>query len=206
MLWQRKSRISLCNPILIAAILVLLFLKLNGLDVREYQADIGKISWLMTPATISLAIPMYEKIQDLRKNMKAILMGIVGGTLGCLMFLLAFTSIVGLEHSLTVSLLPKSVTTAIGVPLSELSGGIPSITTAAIILTGIIANVLSSYLFSLFRLKEKSAQGVALGTSGHIIATAAANELDPLTGVVSSFSLVVSGLLTAILFPIVLTF
>ena len=199
---QRKFRSPVCNPILIAVGIVLIFMAVTGLDNKDYQSGATAISWLITPATVCLAIPMYEQYQILRKNMKAIAAGIVSGALSCLVIVLLFAAAAGFDRSLTVSMLPKSVTSAIGVPLSELSGGIGSITTAAIIFSGIIANSLSTLLFRLFRVNDAVARGVALGTAGHVIATAKANELSPLTGAVSSLSLVIAGLLTAAVFPL----
>lgn len=202
LLLQRKTKSPLCNPILIAVVIVLAFLGLTGMDNADYQAGAKAISWLMTPATVCLAIPMYEQFQILQKNLKAIATGIISGVIVCLAVVMLFCAAVGFDRSLTVSLLPKSVTSAIGVPLSELSGGIASVTTAVIIFTGIIANILGTLLCRLFRLTDEIAIGVALGTSGHVIATTKANEISPLTGAVSSLSLVIAGLLTAIIFPI----
>lgn len=201
---QRKLKTAICNPILIAVAVVLLFLWATRLEVSRYRAGMEWIGWLLTPATVCLAIPMYEQLQVLKKNLKAVLAGIVAGTAASLGFIGAFSVLVGFERSLTVSLLPKSVTTAIGVPLSELSGGVASVTTAAIIFTGIFSNVMSGVLMRLFRLRSPVAKGVALGTSGHVIGTARANEIGPLTGAVSSLSLVVAGVLTAVVFPLVL--
>jgi putative effector of murein hydrolase len=158
----------------------------------------------MTPATVCLAIPMYEQLKVLRKNLGAILAGVTAGAVSCLVFLLVFGGILGFDRELIVSLLPKSVTTAIGVPLSTLSGGVASITTAAIILTGITGAVLGPVLCKLFRLKDEISRGVAFGTAGHVIGTAKANEFSPLTGAVSSLSLVVAGLLTALVMPLLL--
>lgn len=206
-LWcQKKLRSPICNPILIGVVIVLAFLKLTGMENRDYQAGTAAMSWLMTPATVCLAIPMYEQFQALRKNLKAIVAGIVSGTVVCLAVVLIFTLLAGYDRSLIISLLPKSVTSAIGVPLSELSGGIASITTAAIIFTGIIANVMGTFLCRAFSLTGEAARGVALGVSGHVIATTKANEMSPLTGAVSSLSLVIAGLLTAALFPALIRF
>lgn len=203
-LWcQKKTASPVCNPILIAVVLVLAFLGLAKIPLGNYQSGMSKISWLMTPATVCLAIPMYEQYRILRRNLRAILAGVICGSLASLGMILLFSLAAGFDRALTVSLLPKSVTSAIGVPLSELSGGVPSIATAAIILSGILANVLSLPLFRLFRLTDPIARGVALGTSGHVIATSKANELDPLMGAVSSLSLVVAGLLTALIFPLI---
>ena len=203
LLCQKKAGTPMANPILIAVILVLLALFGAKVTIADYQAGMAKLSWLMTPATVCLAIPMYEQFQILRKNLRAIGAGVLCGSLGCLAMVLVFSLAAGFDRTLTVSLLPKSVTSAIGAPLSDLSGGISSITTAAIILSGIIANMLSLPLFRLFRLTDPIAQGVAMGTSGHVIATSKANELDPLIGAVSSLSLVTAGLLTAAIYPLV---
>lgn len=204
-LWlQRKVKSPICNPILIAVILMLAFLSVTGMENQSYQSGMAALSWLMTPATICLAIPMYEQVSILKKNFTAILAGLTAGAVGSLLFVLVFSLLAGFDRQLTVSLLPKSVTSAIGVPLSQLADGVAAITTLAIILSGILANILSTTLFRLFRLTDPIAQGVAMGTSGHVIATSRANELSPLTGAVSSLSLVVAGLLTSVLFPLVI--
>ena len=205
-LLQNKLKFPLCNPILVAVVLVLLFLSATGMELDSYQAGISFLSWFMTPSTICLAVSMYEQYQILKKNTPMILAGVAAGAVSCLVTVLLFSLAFGFDRELTVSLLPKSVTTAIGVPLSQMAGGLPSITTAAIILTGITASVLGPSLCKLFHLTDKVAQGVAFGTAGHVIGTAKATELDPLTGAVSSLSLVVAGLLTAILMPLAANF
>ena len=202
LLLQKKLRSSLCNPILVSVVLILLFMSATGYENGSYQEGMKQLSWLMTPATVCLAIPMYEQLSILKKNWKAILAGIAVGTVASLAMVLLCCVAMGFGRELTVSLLPKSVTSAIGVPLSQLSGGIGAITTPVIIITGIIANILADVLFRLLRITDPVARGVALGTSGHVIATSRANELGPLTGAVSSLSLVVAGLLTSVLFPI----
>lgn len=205
-LLQKKLKSPLCNPILIAVILVLGFLSVTGMELNDYQAGASFLSWLMTPATVCLAISMYEQFQVLRRNTPVILAGVAAGALSCLVIVGALCLLFRFDRTLTVSLLPKSVTTAIGVPLSQMAGGLSPITTAAIILTGITASVLGPTLCRLFRLTDEIARGTAFGTAGHVIGTAKANELSPLTGAVSSLSLVVAGLLTAILFPMLTSF
>ena len=200
--FQQKTKSPLCNPILIAVILVLLFLTCTGMELGDYQQGTSLLSWLMTPATVCLAISMYEQFQVLRKSTPMILAGVAAGALSCLLTVLLFALAAGFDRTLTVSLLPKSVTTAIGVPLSQIAGGMDSITTAAIILTGITASVLGPGLCRLFRLTDEVSRGVAFGTAGHVIGTAKANELSALTGAVSSLSLVVAGLLTAVILPL----
>lgn len=203
-LLQKKTKSPVCNPILVGVVLVLLFMALTGLENKTYQAANVRLSWLMTPATICLAIPMYQQVEILKKNWRAMVAGIAAGALSCLAVVLVWGLVFRFDRELTISLLPKSVTSAIGVPLSGLNGGILSITTAAIILTGILASVMGPVLCKLFRLKDEISRGVAFGTAGHVIGTAKANEFSPLTGAVSSLSLVVAGLLTALVMPLLL--
>lgn len=198
---QQKTKSPICNPILVAVILVLVFLKVTGMELSSYQQGTSLLSWLMTPATVCLAISMYEQFQVLKKSTPMILAGVAAGAASCLVTVLLFSLAAGFDRTLTVSLLPKSVTTAIGVPLSQIAGGRASITTAAIILTGITASILGPWLCRLFHLTDEVSRGVAFGTAGHVIGTAKANELNPLTGAVSSLSLVVAGLLTALILP-----
>ena len=199
---QKKFRSPLLNPILISVILVLIFLSLTGLPVADYKAGMGTLSWLLTPATICLAVPMYEQFQILKKNLPMILAGVAAGAVSCLIMVAGFSILVNFESILTVSLMPKSITTAIGVALSEMMGGMPGVTTAAIVFTGIFASIMGPAFCRLFRLTDEVARGVAFGTAGHVIGTSKANELSPLTGAVSSLSLVVAGLLTAVALPL----
>ena len=204
-LCQKKGKLALFNPTLIAMILVVLFLLVTGMDPKDYAAGTSHISWLMTPATISLAIPMYEQFQILRKNLAAVVVGVAAGTAACLLFLLAGGLVLKLNPQILLSILPKSVTTAIGVPLSELFGGLGALTTAAIIVTGILGNMLGQSLCRVLRITDPVAQGVAFGTTAHVIGTAKAGEISPLTGAASSLSLVVAGLMTACLFPMLVS-
>ena len=198
---QEKTKLAICNPILLGVVLVIVVLKATAMPLEDYQQGVTLISWLITPATVYLAIPMYEQVQVLRKNLVAILAGIVSGALSCLAVLIAVSLLLGLDKAVAVSLLPKGITTAIGLPLSELYGGYGAITTIGITVSG-----LSGYMFGpawcrWFHITDPVAQGVAFGTSSHVMGTSRANELDPLIGAVSSLSLVVAGLMTALIFP-----
>lgn len=201
---QAKWKSPLLNPILVAAILTGAFLLLTGIDTGAYTSALDKISWLMAPATISLAIPMYEQLQVLRKHLKAIGIAVAAGSVTSLAFLTLGSIAMGVETPVLISLLPKSVTTAIAVPLSQMSGGIVSVTTVAVAATGIMANMTGPWLCRVFHITDPIAQGVALGTSGHVIGTAKANEMDALTGAVSSLSLVIAGILTAVCMPVMM--
>lgn len=205
-LCQKRLKTALLNPILIGMAIVVVFILATGMDTETYSAGTAKLSWLMTPATISLAIPMYEQLQVLKKNGMAILAGAAAGALTCVVVLMVSGLLLGMDKTILVSIMPKSVTAAIGVPLCELFGGIGAVTTAAIAVTGICANMLGVTFCKWFKITNPVAQGVAFGTAGHVIGTAKASEVSELTGAVSSLSLVVAGLLTAVLFPMLVSF
>lgn len=198
---QARWKSPLLNPTLLAAVFTGAVLLLGGMEVGDYRLGNASLSGLMTPATIALAIPMYEQFQTLKKNWSAILVGVGSGIISCMFVLLLGCINFKLGPELTISLLPKSVTTAIGAALGDLFGGMESVTTAAIIVSGIQANILGPALCKWLHITDPIAKGVALGTSGHVIGTARANELSPLTGAVSSLSLVSAGVLTAVLMP-----
>ena len=205
-LCQKKFKVSICNPILIGAVLVIITMKLMGLTDSNYQWGMKNLSWLLTPATICLAVPMYEQFQVLKKNLKAILAAVAAGVVSSLIVLLVSSILLGFGRNLTVSLLPKGITTAIGVSLTNMFEGTPSITTLGILVTGICGNMFGKQFCKWFGITDEIAQGVAFGTGAHVIGTAKASELSPLTGAVSSLSLVVAGLMTAILFPVLTSF
>ena len=200
---QKKTKSPLCNPLLISIVLLIGLMVLTGYPNANYQAGMRTISWLITPATICLAVPLYQQVHILCKNWKAILAGITAGTLASLSFILVMCRLLEVGDVLTLSLLPKSITTAMGTALSEQTGGDGAITTAAIAITGILGNILGVPLCRLFKITHPVAQGVALGTASHVIGTTKARELSDLTGAVSSLSLTVAGILTAVLYPII---
>ena len=203
---QKKTRSPLCNPLLIATVLSIAVLLLTKFDLAVYQSSSAWITWLLTPATVSLAVPLYTQLKAFKNDLKAILIGIAAGTAASLGFIGIFCALIGLDRALTVSLLPKSITTAIGLVLSEQNGGIPALTSAVIIITGILGNLIGSFLCKLLRITNPIAQGVGFGTAAHVIGTSRATELDPLAGAVSSLSLVVAGILTALVFPFLCQF
>ena len=205
-LWcQKKTKSPFCNPLLIATILSIIVLLLTDFNLQLYLQNSTWITWLLTPATVCLAVPLYEQLKIFKKDLGAIFVGIAAGVVSSLGFIALLCVLFRLDRSLTISLLPKSITTAIGLVLSEASGGIPALTSAAIAITGILGNLVGSFLCKILKITHPVAQGVGFGTASHVIGTSRATELDPLSGAVSSLSLAVAGILTAILFPIVLT-
>ncbi len=202
-LWcQKKTRLAVFNPILVAVALIVPVLLLTGVDVAVYQGGMAGISWLLTPATVCLAVPLYEQLKLLKKNLPAILTGVTAGTVVSLASILAMVRLFGLDKATGVSLLPKSITTAMGIVLSGQNGGIQALTTVAIVCTGLLGSLLGSTLCKVLRLKAPVSQGVALGTASHVIGTSKATEMGPIQGAVGSLALSAAGVLTALLFPL----
>ena len=195
---RKKLKLAVCNPLLIAVIAVIAVLAAFDVDYEEYKQGAELLSYLLTPATVCLAIPLYEQITLLRDNARAIMAGIVSGVLTSLVSILAMAFVFGFSHEQYVTLLPKSITTAIGMGISEELGGIVTVTVAGTIVTGIIGNVIGEYVFRLFRIEEPVAKGIAFGTASHAIGTARAMELGEIEGAMSSLSIAVAGLLTVI--------
>ena len=199
MLLQRKFHRAIFNPLLISVILIMVFLGVSGTDYREYQEGADVISYFLTPATVCLAIPLYEQIEFLKKNFRAIMVGILSGVLTSLCSVLAMSVFFGLNHKEYATLLPKSITTAIGMGVSEELGGYVTITVAVIVVTGVIGNIIGEIVFKIFRIKEPISKGLALGSSAHAIGTAKAMEIGEVEGAMSSLSIAVTGILTVIL-------
>ena len=201
---QKKTKSALCNPLLIATLLSIGVLLLTDFDLTVYQSGSSWITWLLTPATVSLAVPLYTQLKVFKDELGAILVGVAAGTIASMGFILLACGLLQLDRVLTVSMLPKSITTAIGLILSQEAGGIPALTSAAIVITGILGNLTGSFLCKLLKITDPIAQGVGFGTASHVIGTSRATEVDPLAGAVSSLSLAVAGILTALVFPLVL--
>ena len=206
-LWcQKKWKSPLLNPILIGMVLVIGVLLLTGVPNEHYQAGTAHMTWLLTPATVCLALPLYENLKVLKKSLPAILIGIVAGTLTSLAFVFVLCRVFSLDRALTVSMLPKSVTSAFGMVLSEQNGGYGALSAASIIITGVLGCLVGSMLCKLLKIKDPVAQGVAFGTASHVGGTTRALELGSLQGAVSSLALAIAGLLTTVLFPLVILF
>lgn len=199
---KKKLKIAIFNPLLISIALIIIFLAFTGIDYQSYSEGADFISYLLTPATVCLAVPMYEQMDSLKKNGLAIMAGILSGTITSMLCVLACTAIFKLNHETYVTLLPKSITTAIGIGVSEEMGGVITITIVAIIVTGIFGNMFAEFICKLFKIQHPIAKGVAIGTSSHAMGTSKAMELGEVEGAISSLSLAVAGILTVILAPL----
>ena len=198
MLVKKKWKLAVFNPLLISIILVIAVLLIFHVDYETYNEGAKYLSYLLTPATVCLAIPLYEQLEQLKKNVKAIVAGILSGVVTSLCSVLILALAFGLGHEEYVTLLPKSITTAIGMGVSEELGGIVTITVAVIIVTGVLGNIIAELVCKIFRIHEPVARGIAIGSASHAIGTARALEMGEVEGAMSSLSIAVSGLLTVI--------
>ena len=193
---KEKTGLAIMNPLLIAIVLVMLLLRGLDIDYAAYNQSARLVSSLLTPATVCLAVPLYEQLQLLKRHKTAILTGVISGVLTSLICVLVLAMLFGLDHAAYVTLLPKSITTAIGMGVSEQLGGHVSITVAVIIITGVIGNMIAESVCKAFHITEPIARGVAIGTASHAIGTTKAMELGEVEGAMSSLSIVVAGVLT----------
>ena len=195
---QRKWKLAVLNPLLISIILVIAFLVVFHVDYESYNMSAKYLSYLLTPATVCLAIPLYLQLDLLKKNIVAILVGVFSGVLASLGTVLAMSVVFGLNHKEYVTMLPKSITTAIGMGVSEELGGYVTISVAVIIITGVLGNMAAEFICKLFRIKSPISRGLAIGTASHAVGTARAMELGEVEGAMSSLVIVVCGLCTVI--------
>ena len=196
---KQKTKLAFLNPILVSVIVIIAFLLGVGIDYDTYNKGASYLSWLLTPATVCLAIPLYEQWSLLKKNYKAVVVGIASGVLTSLTTVLVLSKIMNLSHAEYVTLLPKSITTAIGMGVSEELGGYVTITVAVIVVTGVLGNIFGELICKIFRIKEPIAKGLALGSAAHAIGTAKAMEMGEVEGAMSSLSIAVAGILTVVL-------
>ena len=195
---KKKTNSPLLNPLLVSIVIVMAILIIFHVDYESYNSSAKYLSYLLTPATVSLAIPLYRQMETLKKNFKAIILSVLAGALTSMGVILVMAILFGLSHEEYVTLLPKSITTAIGMGVSEELGGYVTITVAVIIVTGILGNIIGETVCKVFRIKNPISRGLALGTSAHAIGTTKAMEMGEVEGAMSSLAIVVAGLITVV--------
>ncbi len=198
LLIKKKVKTSLANPLLIATIIIVSVLVGLGIDYETYKASVQPINYLLTPATVCLAIPLYRQLTLLKKYPLAILGGVLAGVVTAMVSIFLMSLAFGLNHQEYVSILPKSITTAIGIGISGKMGGLVTLTVLSISITGISGTVLAEYWLKLLRIEEPIAKGLAIGTASHALGTTKAMEMGKIEGAMSSLSIVVTGILTVI--------
>lgn len=199
---KSKLKLAIFNPLLISIILIILFLAGSGIPYENYSEGADIISYMITPATVCLALPMYDQMEALKKNAAGVVCGILSGCLTSALCILGCTLTFHFNHQIYITLLPKSITTAIGISLSEEMGGIATVTVLSIIITGIFGNMIAESFLKLIRVTDPVAKGIAIGTSAHVMGTAKAMELGETEGAMSSLSIAVAGVVTVVVAPL----
>ena len=197
--FKKKIKSGLYNPLLVAIVLTITVVLLCGMDYSTYNSSARYLSFLLTPATICLAVPLYEQLDKLKTNYKAILIGIFSGVITSIGSIFLMSKVFGFTKEEFVTFLPKSITTAIGLSVSEELGGYVSITVAAIIITGVLGNIICEMVLKVFGIRNRIAKGVAIGTASHAIGTSKALEIGEIEGAMSSLSIVTAGIITVLL-------
>ncbi len=203
---KKRFKSALLNPLLVSIVIIIGFLLITGVSYDSYAAGSQYVSYLLTPATICLALPLYQQWELLKRNYRAVVAGIVAGVLSSMTSILALSALLRFGHESYVTFLPKSITTAIGIGVSEELGGYVSVTVVVIVITGVLGNIFAEQALRIMRITEPIAKGIAIGSASHAVGTAKAMEMGPIEGAMSSLSIVVSGILTVIAAPIFASF
>ena len=188
MLLKKKFKLAILNPLLISIVLTIIVLVVADVDYDTYNKGASYLSWFLTP--------LYEQWTLLKKNIAAVALGLTAGVITSLVTVLVLSVLMGLSHEDYVTLLPKSITTAIGMGVSEELGGYVTITVAVIVVTGVLGNILGEFVCKIFRITEPISKGLALGSASHAIGTAKAMELGEVEGAMSSLAIAVAGIFT----------
>lgn len=195
---KKKFKYGFINPLLISIAVTIIVLVAAKVDYNVYNSGAKYLSWFLTPSTVCLAIPLYQQLQLLKANFKAVILGLVSGVLTSILTVYVLSLIMGLNHAQYVTLLPKSITTAIGMGVSEELGGYVNITVAVIVITGVLGNIFADIICKVFRITDPIAKGLAIGNASHAIGTARAMEMGQIEGAMSSLAIAVAGILTVV--------
>ncbi|MEG0292526.1 MAG: LrgB family protein [Anaerovoracaceae bacterium] len=195
---KKKYGWAILNPLLVAVVMVIGLLVVIGIDYETYNNSAKYLSYFLTPATVCLAIPLYQQLELLKSNWVAIMVGLIAGAIASLGSVLGLAVLFQFSHAEYVTFLPKSITTAIAIGITEELGGMVTIAVASIIITGIFGNIVAEGVCKLFRIKHPIAKGLAIGASSHAVGTAKALEMGEIEGAMSSLAIAVTGLITVV--------
>lgn len=203
---QRKIGNPIFNPLLIAIICIIAFLSITKIPYEAYKIGGDSINFFLSPVTVVLAVPLYKQFELFKENMMEIIIGITAGVLVSFISIKILGGALNADSSLLNSLIPKSITTPMGISLTNSLGGVEAITVVAIICTGILGAIISPLVFKIGGIKHPIARGIALGTASHALGTTKAIEMGEIEGAMSGLSIGISGTLTVILIPILIKF
>lgn len=201
---QRRTGVVLLNPILISIAAIICFLYLLDIDYETYNEGGAYIDFWLKPAVVALGLPLYRQLPAIRKQLLPLLASELCGCVAGIVSVVVFAKLLGGSHEVIMSLAPKAVTTPIAMEVSAAVGGIPSLTAAVVVCTGIFGGVAGFKIIRLSRIKSPIAQSLSIGTAAHAVGTSVAMERSERYGAFSSLGLTINGLLTAILAPFIL--
>lgn len=201
---MKKTRFPLFNPLLVAIVMIVSILVIFNIPLDSYEMGGDMISFFLSPITVILAVPLYKQFDLVKKHFIPILLGITIGVVTSFISVVFLSKMLGLDENLCFSLIPKSITTPMGVALSDAINGISGITVIAVILTGICGAVVSPLIFKLIKLDNPVAEGIAIGTSAHAVGTSKAIEMSEIHGAMSGVSIGIAGIVTVVLVPILI--
>lgn len=201
---QKKTKSPILNPLLIAILGIILFLNTTKIPYENYKIGADVINYFLGPITIVLAVPLYKQIELLKKYALEIIIGISCGVIASFISIIIIGSLTNSNIEIINSLIPKSITSPMGISLAGTINGIEAVTVVAIILTGILGAIVAPTVFKLGKIHDPIAKGIALGTSAHALGTSKALEMGEVEGAMSGLSIGISGLITVIIVPILI--
>lgn len=203
---NKKLKHPVLNPLLIGIIIVIGFLKLTKIDYEIYYEQNNILNFLLGPATVVLSVPIYKNIDILKKHFKAVFIGVLVGTITSIVSVLSIGLFLGANNKILLSMAPKAVTAPIAMEVSRVLGGIPSLTAGLVAITGIFGACFAPEILSFFKIENEIAVGIAIGTTTHALGTTRAFEEGEVQGSMSSLSIGLSGLITALVAPYIIFF
>lgn len=203
---QEKTKFPIFNPILVAGVGIILTLKIFDIPLEYYNQGSSMIDFFLPPATVLLAMPLYRQFGLLKKYWLPVIVGGCAGSLVAILSIYFGGKLLGIDQKLILSFIPKSITTPFGMELSEMIGGIPSITVFSIVITGITGNVVAVYLYKFLGDLHPIAKGVGIGVSSHAGGTSKAIEMGEIEGAMSALSIVVAGIITIFMTQILIPY
>lgn len=201
-----KLKTPIANPLLIAILIIIGFLKVTGIDYENYAQGGNLIAFFIAPATVAMVLDLYDNLDTLKENLIPVTSGIVLGSIFSIVMAVVLAKIVGLDKELVTSLIPQSITTAIAISLSAEYNGIAALTAIVVVIRGVSGAVVAPMVTKLLRITDPVAQGVAIGTSSHAVGTSEARKMGKVQGALSGLSIAIAGLITVLLMPLAFVF
>lgn len=203
-LLQRRTGIRLLNPILLSIAAMICFLMMCDIDYGTYRAGGDYIDFWLKPAVVALGVPLYKQLSTIRRQLLPLLLSELAGCVAGVVSVVLLAEFFGASREVVISLAPKAVTTPIAMEISQAVGGIPPLTAAVVVATGIFGSMAGFRIVKMSHIHSPIAGGLSIGTASHAVGTAAAMEVSERYGAFSSIGLTLNGVLTALLAPLIL--